>query len=720
VSRFTLQKESVSTGGILWMLLLSTLGWAEPDGGRLEGTVRSFETGAPLAGANVELLDTVLGAAADRDGFFFLAGIPEGDYRLKITRIGYTPDFLEMVIRTGETTVVAAMLRETSIPMSEVVVSAGKAEQVLAETPGSVSVIEGEMLEEQVATSLEQVLPLVSGVDLRFGQIGIRGSTGFNRGAGSRVLFLIDGFPAVTGDTGGINWDLVPLWEIDRVEVLKGASSALYGSNAVGGVVNVITRAPSRRPWTHVSLHAGWFSKPLYPEWRWTADRQDFSGVDAVHSRRVGSARVLLSLGERQTQGYRQNNHEKRLRCMGRIDIDLTSKLKAEAFVSAGRMTYGYFQEWWSQAYALQVRPEARGDWVRSDKMNLAGKLSWAPSGRTVLVVKPAWYRTRWKDFFHDGNPFSNADHLGLETRFHVSAGKRHMLILGMEPGAAVLESSLFGNRRSTTLGVFLQDEIRVTSGWRTTFGFRWDGYWIRGGIHEDQFSPKMAAVWQPVPGGSLRLSLSRGFRAPSLAERFTRATVGGITIAPSPDLRAESVWSGEVGLLVALGRRGTLSAALFENRYNDLIQAGGNLDEIRFTNTEEARVRGLDVDLGVRLREGCSGRVAYCYQDHVNRETGALLLYRPTHSFSTSLDIRKGRVAVGGDFQYQSEVDSVSAYPQDERVPLYRVNVRSSLRVGSIMLSFKVDNLLQYHFTPIERNLAPIRSYTLAAKGEF
>jgi len=425
--------------GVFLTLLPADL-WAGPGDGRLEGTVRSSETREPLAGANVVVLGTVLGAAADRTGFFFLDRIPAGSYRLRITRVGYAPGVKDVVIRAGETSVVEAVLHETTLLMSEVVVSVGKIEQVLADAPGSVSVIERETLERRAATSLEQVLPLVSGVDLRFGQISIRGSTGFNRGAGSRVLLLVDGFPAVTGDTGGINWDLVPLWEIDRVEVLKGAGSALYGSNAVGGVVNVITRAPSNRPWTRASLHLGWFSEPMYPEWRWTSERQEYGGIDAVHSRRVGRARVLVSLGGRQSQGYRQNNHERRFRSMGRIEADLTPRLKAEAFFSAGRMTYGYFQEWWGQTRGLHVRPEARGDRVRSDKMNLAGKMSWAPSRKTIIVIRPSWYRTRWKDFFHDGDQFSNADKLTLEARVHRSAGGRHLLVSGAELGGSRLE----------------------------------------------------------------------------------------------------------------------------------------------------------------------------------------------------------------------------------------------------------------------------------------
>jgi iron complex outermembrane receptor protein len=688
------------------------------DHGRLEGTIRSAEDGEPLPGANVVVLNTVLGDAADRSGFFVVEDIPPGAHRIKVSRIGYSTEIVDVVIREDEVTSVQVRLPETSIPISEVVISAGKAEQTLAETPGSVSVVGRDFLEEKAATSLEQVLPSVSGVDLRFGQVSIRGSTGFNRGAGSRVLLLVDGFPAITGDTGGINWDQVPLWEIDRVEIVKGASSALYGSNAFGGVINVITRAPSSRSWARVAVHAGWYGRPHFTEWRWTDELQTFGGFDGVYSRQLGRMRLLLSLGQRQSRGYRQNNHERRLRSAARIEIDHSPRLKSEIFASAGRMKYGYFQEWWSQGQALHVRPDGRGDRVVSDKLNLAAKVTWAQSKDVALVVRPSWYRTEWDDYFHDGDHFSNADRLGLETRLHWNPGARHLLISGVEEGASLLKSSLFGDQRAYRLGAYVQDEIRLSDAFRVTAGIRWDGHRVRGGREERQWSPKLAAVWRVGQDRSLRVSASRGFRAPSLAERYTESTVGGIRVLPNPDLRAESVWSGELGILQALGRRGTFSMAVFENRYEDLIQAGGDLSEIRFTNTHRARVRGVDVETTVRLPAGVSCRLGYCYQDHENRDTGEDLMYRPAHSLWSSLDLRRGALGVGADFQYQSQVDSVAAYPQDERVPLYMVNLRSSVSVRGMTVTFRVDNVLQYHFTPIERNVAPIRSYTIGMMG--
>src|SRR5207249_8876710 len=92
------------------------------------------------------------------------------------------------------------------------------------------------------------------GVQFLYGQVNIRGSTGYVQGLGSRVLLLVDGVPANQGDRGGINWDLVPLDEVQRVEIVKGAGSSLYGSAALGAAVNLLT--PDIEPGFHAGLRA--------------------------------------------------------------------------------------------------------------------------------------------------------------------------------------------------------------------------------------------------------------------------------------------------------------------------------------------------------------------------------------------------------------------------------------------------------------------------------
>jgi iron complex outermembrane receptor protein len=113
-------------------------------------------------------------------------------------------------------------------------------------------------------TSLDQALENAAGFGVIDGQIDLRGSTGFNWAAGSRVLMMVDGHPLINGDTGGINWDVVPVEEVEKVEIVKGAGSALYGSNAMAGMVNVITRDPSSIPETRARLTWGFYDTPAY------------------------------------------------------------------------------------------------------------------------------------------------------------------------------------------------------------------------------------------------------------------------------------------------------------------------------------------------------------------------------------------------------------------------------------------------------------------------
>src|SRR5205823_11442507 len=109
------------------------------------------------------------------------------------------------------------------------------------ESATSVAVMNDTDLARRAVATVDEAVNRAPGVLLLNGQVNIRGSSGFVEGLGSRVLLLVDGVPANQGDRGGIDWDMVPLVDVERVEVVKGAGSSLYGSAAFGGVVNLIT-----------------------------------------------------------------------------------------------------------------------------------------------------------------------------------------------------------------------------------------------------------------------------------------------------------------------------------------------------------------------------------------------------------------------------------------------------------------------------------------------
>ena len=139
-------------------------------------------------------------------------------------------------------------------------------------------------------------------------QVNIRGSSGYSRGVGSRVLILIDGLPYITGDTGEIPWKTVPMFQIDRIEVVKGAGSALDGSSALGGVINVITKEMGETPEIRFRLFQGLYARPKYAEWNWSPNARFNSGGFVSYSNRVGSFGYLVSVSRMVDDSYREND----------------------------------------------------------------------------------------------------------------------------------------------------------------------------------------------------------------------------------------------------------------------------------------------------------------------------------------------------------------------------------------------------------------------------
>ena len=153
-------------------------------------------------------------------------------------------------------------LVESSEVLDLVVVSAGRFEQSASQVTVSVDVLPPRIVESRGTTTLETALEMNPGVTFVNGEPQIRSGSGFSYGAGSRVMILIDDLPVLSGDAGRPTWGFLPLENLEQIEIIKGASSVLYGSAALSGVINVRTRYPDARPLTRISLQHGVFSDP--------------------------------------------------------------------------------------------------------------------------------------------------------------------------------------------------------------------------------------------------------------------------------------------------------------------------------------------------------------------------------------------------------------------------------------------------------------------------
>ena len=124
----------------------------------------------------------------------------------------------------------------------------------------------------------------VPGVNMTDGQANIRGGSGWSYGTGTRVLVLVDDMPMIDGGLGQAQWNAIPTENISQIEVIKGASSALYGSSALNGVINIRTKYPSIDPETKIKIHYGFYDNPSNINYAWWDENQNpiKKGIDVL------------------------------------------------------------------------------------------------------------------------------------------------------------------------------------------------------------------------------------------------------------------------------------------------------------------------------------------------------------------------------------------------------------------------------------------------------
>jgi len=214
--------------------------------GAIDGTVRDARTGDPLGGVRLELADTPHQTSSSREGAFSLADIPSGRHRLRATLAGYRRAEVEVEARTGGEPV-ALVLEPLLLRVDEAVTVTAQGDQRRAfDLPESVSSLESDELSRRALRSTPEALVGMTGVFVQKTNHG--GGSPFVRGlTGNQVLLMVDGIRLSNSTFRyGPNQYLatVAAHSIERVEVVRGAGSTLYGSDAIGGVLNVLSREP--------------------------------------------------------------------------------------------------------------------------------------------------------------------------------------------------------------------------------------------------------------------------------------------------------------------------------------------------------------------------------------------------------------------------------------------------------------------------------------------
>jgi outer membrane receptor for ferrienterochelin and colicins len=692
-------------------------------GGAIEGSVFSTADSLPVRQATVQITRTPLGVLTDESGSFRIVRVDPGTYAIQVTAPGFESKIhSDVQVTEGATARVVVYVQPSVISVPGLVVTASRSRERPDESPVSVSVLESRELQQRNVNNVGEALPFAQGVVSNGGQMDIRGASGISRGVGSRVLVLLDGHRMLKGVGSEADFEKLPLLDVERVEVVKGSHSSLYGTGALGGVVNVITAVPSETPETLVRGYFGTYDTPS--RYRFTDETLSTAGVGVQHSRRIAGVGTTLFLGTDGSEGFRQNGGYSRWQARVKTVFGPDTQRPVDAFVNWTQRDADEFYTWLSEDQPLEVEPEELGDWLRETDLSVGATLRPLMTQKSSLQVRPIFDYNAVQNYFHDSDDSHRSTRLAADAQFDIAPSFGQAVTTGVEASWTDITSTILVVDPSILdLGLYAQDEIRVSDRFNAVAGLRFDYHGATSAESDFVVSPRIGGVYLPSESVSLRASISRGYRAPSAAEQYTETTQFGFDVIPNLALTGERAWSGEIGTTARVGSWLRLDAALFYSDFRDLIEpspVAGQFFTFQFQNVARARVLGLDTGAEVGLLGDKLGlRANYLYLDSNDERTGEPLPYRSPHNLTLTVSAFRELVAI--DYLFRSEVEAVLAYPLDPRGPISVVDLRVNYRFGNWVVMGKVANLLQSEYVDIqERNPGASRLFRLTVMPSF
>jgi len=508
--------------------------------------------------------------------------------------------------------------RGADVEIGQVVVTATKTETEISEVPQSTTLINKEEIARTPDRTLGEIIQRAAGTEVT--QYGPRGSVSLPRIRGAeseQVLILINGRRVNDAQSAKFDLSNIPVnkEDIERIEVLRGAASALYGADAMGGVINIITKTLPKKPEVQAGASYGRF------------DTQSYS---LAHRWKPGAFGYGVSLGKERSGGYRPNSDYDAWRMGGELILDLPAK--SQLSLSARTL----LKEIGVPGSETFPDPDDRqkDDLTQLD-LNYRGKVH-PKLDLTVRGFQNIYRRTfdPQTQGFNAGSPFLHKNYAtGGEAQASLSIGKAHLLTGGTETIQDRVNSSALGIHRATRGAVYLQDEIEIAQPVTATLGARYDMH----SIYEDQFNPR-AAVLVRLPWDSrLRASASRSFRAPTFDDLYWPEDAW---TAGNPNLQPEKAWSYELGGEKKFGDMAVFKAAGFYREVKNLIiwQMGSDF-KFRPSNVKTAKIWGAETEIVFHPARGWAIPLNYSFLYPRDESTGDPIAFKPKHMFNAGVE---------------------------------------------------------------------------------
>lgn len=629
----------------------------------LTGRVLDKETGKVLSVATVTVLELDRATPTDKYGVFEFKNIPDGRYTIVVSHVSYDRSD-SISISTGTTELVSVMLTPKPWVLNDVVVTATRSPHLLKNVPVQTEVVTERDFQRTGATTVDEALSSSIGINIDEDQGGA-GATIRGIG-GDRVLVLIDGERTVGRVKGNIDLSQIGLTNVKKIEVVKGTGSTLYGSDAMGGVINIITKDPSNESGNLAAYFDGGSFKTLNPS----------VNID------YGKENYGLTLGGKYyaTDGFdliEETPHTNGQDAIKRLNLDSKARLE----LGPG----------WTMNTAARFMNEKR-NWTESEIEPFFGDTLFITnddeennnryegsvglkhlSGDKYSMDLHAFgtfYDHDFEKVFEDtitGDRFLVDASQTTDRFFELSYsanymfGDGHMVTFGGDLNFQDLESTeLLDGKQSNRAGdAYMQYEYSLARTWTFLPGVRFESHEAFG----NHFNPSMNVMYQPTGNVKFRGFVGYGFRAPSIKQQFfifDHSAAGYIVYGgsiPLPDeatsellftdfheLTEETSLNSSISVEMSYGTIGLHRLTYFYNHLEDLIDftllgfpSINGVDYWRgvyaYQNIEKAITQGIEWESRVRLSRNVDFSFSYNYLDTRNLKTGEKLINRPAHA---------------------------------------------------------------------------------------
>lgn len=675
------------------------------------------EDDQPMPGAAVRIVGTTFGAGTNSDGEFVIRLGDTKNYTLQVSFVGYESKTLTTA-SSLKPVGLRVKLKPSSNELNEVVVTGSFIEKPLKDAPVITRVISQKDIQVlnpmNVETLLQYELP---GLQIGYNSMSQQPEITYQGMSGEYLLFLIDG-ERVSGEGADHNVDFTRfnVDDIERIEVIKGAQSTIYGSNALGGVINIITKT-ANRPFT-ANLNARYAG----------SNGQKYNGAVGLKKDRLTS---FTSLTFRTKDTYTIGDGQGKTTVTEGSDGSTTEQVGA----ASSTTVYGYniwdFTQKLGYTCNEKLSADLKGTYYRNQRdirtgrlyqeyyvdYSLSGKVKYLPTGNQQITFGYI-YDNYKKDnhYFRLDSTYTNYRNIKQTPRLdYTGQFGDHTISAGFEGDIEYLKHYMLKDSAHVSnqaYAFYAQEDWNITDELNIVAG-------VRADYHEKykwHITPKISALWRTFDFLTFRAGYAQGFRSPSLKELYMSYDMGGMgwfMIYGNPDLKPET--SNQYSLSAEFNKGGlNMSVAFAHNRFKNKItylSMGDESSDMQYVNAEKAMTTSVESILRYRFGFGLivTGSYAYTNEDAEVDGRNASIARPHTATFNAMYSHKFGKIgfncslngqwACGFDTYTRSTAsDGTYSYTMTTYDPRTMCSMNAGVTLPrGVSLSFGVDNLFNY-----------------------